>query len=74
MFLRLEGNVPPLPWNEKVGSQVNVTFWFWMMYPPQNKKVGFQVKVTFVVLDNVVGFQVKVTFFVLDNVPPPPQE
>ena len=32
MFLRLEGNVPPR--NEKVGSQVNVTFWFWMMYPP----------------------------------------
>ena len=53
MFLRLEGNVPP-PRNEKVGSQVNVTFWFWMMYPPsRNEKVGFQVKVTFVVLDDV---------------------
>ena len=20
--------------HEKVGSQVNMTFWFWMMYPP----------------------------------------
>ena len=26
------------PRNEKVGSQVNMTFWFWMMYPPQEWK------------------------------------
>ena len=25
---------PPPPRNEKVGFQVKVTFWFWMMYPP----------------------------------------
>ena len=24
---------PPLR-NEKVGFQVNMTFWFWLMYPP----------------------------------------
>ena len=41
-------DVPPPPRNEKVGSQVNVTFLFWQMYPPpRNEEVGSQVNVTF---------------------------
>ena len=44
-------DVPPPPPPQrmiKLGFQVKVTFWFWLMYPPpQNDKVGFQVKVTF---------------------------
>ena len=60
MFLRLKGNVPPpLPRNEKVGSQVNVTFWFWMMYPPpQERKSWISGQWDILVLDDV----------------PPPQE
>ena len=27
------------PGMEKLKSQVNVTFWFWLMYPPRNGKV-----------------------------------
>ena len=34
--------------NDKVGFQVKVTLWLWLMYPPppQNDKGGSQVKVT----------------------------
>ena len=40
---------PDLKLFQKVGFQVKVTFWFWLMYPPPppNEKVGFQVKVKF---------------------------
>ena len=39
---------PTPPGMEKLKSEVNVTFWFWLMYPPpHNEKCGFQVKVTF---------------------------
>ena len=30
---RATTDVPP-PQNDKVGFQVKVTFWFWLMYPP----------------------------------------
>ena len=40
LFQEMSQNLPvylqvyPPPRNEKVGSQVNLTFWFWMMYHP----------------------------------------
>ena len=50
---------PPPPGMEKLRSQVNVTFWFWLMYPPppRNKKV------------EIPG---QCDILVLANVPPPP--
>ena len=31
---------PPAPRNEKVGTQVNVTFLFWQMYPPPRMEIS----------------------------------
>ena len=89
LFQKMSQNLPvylqmyPPPPNEKVGSQVNVIFWLWMMYPPppRNEKVGSQVNMTFwfwmmyhpPTRNEKVGFQLKVTFLVLDDVTPPPQ-
>ena len=71
----------PPPRNEKVGFQVKVTFWFWLMYPPpRNEKVGFQVKVTFWFWLMNLPPPVKMLdtgqsdILVLADVPPPPQE
>ena len=38
---------PPTPGMENMRSQVNVTFWFWLMYPPGMEKLRCQVNVTF---------------------------
>ena len=50
---------PPPPGMEKLKSRVNVTFWFWLMYPPRNGKV------------EISG---QCNILVLVDVPPPPPE
>ena len=36
--VQVTSDVPP-PGMEKFKSQVNVTFWFWLMYPPRNQNL-----------------------------------
>ena len=40
--VRVTSDVPPPPHkNDKVGFQVKVTLWFWLMYPPPPRNIGF---------------------------------
>ena len=42
------------PQNDKVGFQVKVTFWFWLMYPPpRNGKVEISGQCDILVLADV---------------------
>ena len=65
---------------EKLKSQVNVTFWFWLMYPPpSNGKVEISGKCDILVLADVppppimekLKSQVNVTFWFWPMYPPP---
>ena len=73
----LLADVPPPPRNEKVGYQVNMTFWFWMMYPPPTPtphphpppeiEIGLNM--------NAIGKKIisrEVIKYILPNLPPPP--
>ena len=71
------------PGMEKLKSQVNVTFWFWLMYPPpRNEKVEISGQCDILVLADVpplqgmekLKSQVSVTFWFWLMYPPPPQE
>ena len=66
---------------EKLKSQVNVTFLFWLMYPPPGmEKLKSQVNVTFLFWlmypprNGKVEISGQCDIFVLADVPPPPQE
>ena len=52
-------NVPPPPQNAKVGFQVKVTLWFWLMYPPPRIEINMNA------IENNWGQQVHFT-----NLPP----
>ena len=59
------------PPNEKVGYQVNMTFWFWMMYPPPPRMKKLDLRSTWHFgsgwctppQNEKVGYQVNMTFW-----------
>ena len=60
---RATTNVPPPPQNDKVGFQVKVTFWFWLMYPPPSPS---RIEINMNAVENNWGQQVHFT-----NLPAP---